>query len=301
MREVLGKVVYHLDEPFANPTSIVQYLLMNQARMHGIKVVLNGHGSDEALGGYGRFIPPFLAQLLLSAHPIDFINNYRKFKGRVTNKRICEEFAAGLMLRIRQAFASRSIPRTDFDSQDTRCVPYSRRTEALSNSRGLSLLASDLWERFATYTLPKWLRMEDRMSMACSIESRLPFMDYRLVEMAFNLPDSLKLDDGLTKVVLRRAMKDRLPVSIASSQTKRRFSSPYGRWLRGEWRPMLEEHLLGPTKLQSHMDTDSLERRLKLFLAGEGMALDVETIWRALNTEMFLQTFAEPHYIGTHH
>jgi asparagine synthase (glutamine-hydrolysing) len=105
LREVLGKVVYHLDEPFANPTSLVQYLLMDRARAHGIKVVLNGHGSDEALAGYARFVPPFLAQLLLSGHPLAFLRNYRIFRRNMqfTNRRIFEQFVTGLGRRIGRA------------------------------------------------------------------------------------------------------------------------------------------------------------------------------------------------------
>jgi asparagine synthase (glutamine-hydrolysing) len=134
--------------------------------------------------------------------------------------------------------------------------------------------------------------MEDRMSMACSIESRLPFLDYRLIELSFNLPDDLKEKDGFTKAVLREAMQSRLPASIAADRKKRRFSSPYGQWLRNEWRSLLEDNLLGACRLQSHMDTLGLQRSLKSFLAGDHKALEAETVWRALSTELFLGTFA---------
>jgi asparagine synthase (glutamine-hydrolysing) len=135
--------------------------------------------------------------------------------------------------------------------------------------------------------------MEDRMSMACSIESRLPFLDYRLIELTFNLPDRLKLHDGVSKVVLREAMKHRLPASIVAQGRKKRFSSPYGQWLRQEWRPLVEDTLLGTCKLQSYIDMDSFQRRLRLFLGGDGKALEVETIWRAFNTELFLRNFSQ--------
>jgi len=295
MSAALRSVVYHLDEPFANPTSLVQYLLMDQARAHGIKVVLNGHGSDEALAGYARFAPPFLAQLLVSAHPLTFLKQYRSLRRDmpVANRRIYEHFMAGLGRRLGRASAVPGSAPALSPHDDPRTVPYSRRADAVRGTEGLTLLGSELWEVFSTRTLPKWLRMEDRMSMAWSIESRLPFLDYRLVEMAFNLPDDMKLRDGYTKFVLREAMKNRLPAHIVAEKRKRRFSSPYGRWLRQEWRPLLEDHLRGACRLQDHMDTRDLQRRLDLFLAGEGKALDEESIWRALGTELFLGAFAE--------
>jgi asparagine synthase (glutamine-hydrolysing) len=295
MRDVIGKAVYHLDEPFANPTSLVQYLLMDQARAHGIKVVLNGHGSDEALGGYSRFVPPFLAQLLLSARPITFVKNYRLFRQNMpmTNRQIAERFIAGLGQRVGRDSATKRISAADAGEEGIRCVPYSRRAEDITGFDRLTPLGSDLWEVFATRTLPKWLRMEDRMSMAHSIESRLPFLDYRLVEMAFNLPDDMKLRNGYTKFVLREAMKGRLPTSIVEDRRKRRFSSPYGPWLRQDWRPLLEDSLGSKCRLQSHMDTVSLRTRLDQFLGGNGRALDEETIWRALSTELFLDTFSD--------
>jgi asparagine synthase (glutamine-hydrolysing) len=295
MHEVLGKVIYHLDEPFANPTSLVQYLLMSEARKYGIKVVLNGHGSDEALAGYSRFLPPFLAQLLLSGHPLLFLKNYRMFRQNMqfTNRRIFDHFMMGVGRQFGRTSALASVASTDPASDDARSVPYCQRAEALQGAKGLSLLGADLWEVFSTRTLPKWLRMEDRMSMACSIESRLPFLDYRLIEMTFNLPDGMKERDGFTKAVLREAMQSRLPVSITADRKKRRFSSPYGQWLRKEWRSLAEDNLLGACRLDGHMDTHDFKQRLKLFMVGDGKALEAETIWRALSTELFLGTFSQ--------
>ena len=301
MSEAISKVTYHLDEPFANPTSIVQYLLMDQARKLGIKVVLNGHGSDEVLAGYSRFVPPFLAQLLLSAHPVAFLQDYRSFGKtfQFTDRQISAQFITGLKRLARRAPARKSASATDAFHDDPRLVPHFQRADALNNADGLSLLGLDLWEVFASHTLPKWLRMEDRMSMACSIESRLPFLDYRLIELTFNLPDRLKLHDGVSKVVLREAMKHRLPASIVAQGRKKRFSSPYGQWLRQEWRPLVEDTLLGTCKLQSYIDMDSFQRRLRSFLGGDGKALEVETIWRAFNTELFLRNFSQADAIAS--
>ena len=144
-----------------------------------------------------------------------------------------------------------------------------------------------------------WLRMEDRMSMAHSIESRLPFLDYRLIEMAFNLPDELKTNNGFTKVVLREAMKNRLPASIALNRKKTRFSAPFEEWLRKEWRPLLEDNLLCTCRLDGHRDTDGFKRGLKAFIAGDGKRLKAQVVWRALNTELFLAAFSRTDSIAS--
>jgi asparagine synthase (glutamine-hydrolysing) len=292
----IDKVIYHLYEPFSNPTSLVQYLLMGEARRYGVKVVLNGHGSDEALAGYQRFIPPYLAQLLLSAHPLSFVTDYRAFKReqQFSNRRILDLVLGGLRGRAGRTAVHPPADNSAQGETDQRLMSYFARPETLAGSKQLTLLGSELWAVFSTHTLPKWLRMEDRVSMARSIESRLPFLDFRLVEMAFNLPDDLKLKGGLTKVVLRKAMSDHLPPSIVANRQKRRFSTPFGQWFRGAWRPLLEEHLREMHALRDHMETRAMRDDVGRFLAGRGQAIDPETIWRALSTELFLNVFAKP-------
>ena len=263
MADVLYKVAYHLDEPFESPTALVQYLLMKTAREVGVTVVLNGHGSDEVLAGYPvRFVPPFLADRLLSGHPLQFLNSARQFRkvGEWSVRQLIEELRRG-------------APRpSDFMRTPTR-------------------LASALWDAFSARILPMWLRMEDRVSMACSIESRLPFLDYRLVEFAFNLPDDLKLRNGYTKFILREAMQARLPNDIVWNRRKTRFASPFGSWFRQGWRRLLEDNLLGPCQLQSHVDLTDFQARLRKLLNGSDEAVSEDTVWRVLNAEVCLRTF----------
>jgi asparagine synthase (glutamine-hydrolysing) len=294
MAAALRDVAYHLDEPFANATCLVQYLLMERARSVGLKVVINGHGSDEVLAGYPAFVPPFLAQQLLAGRPLAFLRNARAF-GASTG-------AAGRDVLHRCGAAARQwlSPARPADGDHrgggphpSARIPYHLRREALESDVTPSLLTQALWKSFATRVLPRWLRMEDRVSMAHSIESRLPFMDYRLVETGFNLPDDLKLADGFSKVVLRRAMQGRLPDAVRLNRQKRRFSSPYKTWLRNEWRPLVEENLLAACRLREHMDVSGLRGQIRDFLGGNEQALQPGRLWRALSAELFLQCFAD--------
>ena len=301
MLDVLGTVIYHLDEPFENPTALIQYLLMRKARELGVTVVLNGHGSDEVLAGYpDHFIAPFLASKLLAGNAVGFLRNAALFHrtGEWTVSQVFDNVAKGFKRGRHNEYASQSDSgrqehgRDAGLNEDLTGYWYQRR-HAWKMSGSPSLLTSALWRAFSTFILPKWLRMEDRVSMACSVESRLPFMDYRLVEFAFNLPDDLKLRDGYTKFILRKAMKTRLPNPITGDRTKKRFASPFRQWFHREWKPIAENTLLGNgLQLRSYMDTVAFQRQLQAFLGGQQGAISEFKIWRALSTEIWLQTFS---------
>lgn len=146
---------------------------------------------------------------------------------------------------------------------------------------------------FTRGTIPQWLRMEDRMSMAWSVESRLPFMDYRLVELALRVPDDSKLRDGYGKHVLRVAMADLLPEEIAWRRSKTRFSVPIASWLRGEWRAFIEATLLsGDTRIGDLCDRAALKRAVRAWLVGDDTSLAPAQVWRFLNAELWLRGLA---------
>lgn len=300
--EVLPHVAYHLDEPFVDPIAAVQYLLMREARACDVKVVLNGHGSDEILAGYHRqFVPIFLADLLLTARPRKFLREQKAFRGSgwpwlgvfwhllsrfMPDRAPISPLAPYRLLeRLRGAggvFAdpqSASDPdRIGFNEVQPRLPPVS----------------AALWFEFRTRNLPRWLRMEDRMSMAWSVESRLPFMDYRLVEFAFSLPDELKLRDGYNKYILREAMRGLLPGRIVENRVKRPFHAPYSEWLRGPWRSMIVDLLLGPCAVGGYLNHPRFRAKLQAFLDGNERALPPYLVWRVLNTELWLRAFSRP-------
>jgi asparagine synthase (glutamine-hydrolysing) len=137
--------------------------------------------------------------------------------------------------------------------------------------------------------------MEDRMSMAQSVESRLPFMDYRLVEFVFDLPDDLKLRDGYTKYALRRAMAAELPPWLVGQRRKQRFVAPYGQWFRGAWRGLIEDYFLdGGFECQAFLHAPRFRTELSRYLRGEPSTLKAQTLWRILNTEVWLRAFRAP-------
>jgi asparagine synthase (glutamine-hydrolysing) len=296
--DLLPKVVYALEEPFETPIAAVQYMLMEQARARGVTVVLNGHGSDETLGGYpDRFVAPYLAGRLMGGHPLQALMEYRKFRhmGWTNNQVVGEMFD----------WVAATSKRRILESEQARLgelgiLPDPAIFEHLACERspvdtptGLSRLNRRLWSAFRQLIMPMWLRMEDRVSMAWSVESRLPFLDYRIVELAFSMPDDLKLRGGYTKYVLREAMKDRLPESITWNPVKRRFAAPYYSWYRGEWRGMIEDLLFGSCKIQAFVDIHKVRANVRAYMNGDDRAFNVQVLWRLLICEICMRTFSE--------
>jgi asparagine synthase (glutamine-hydrolysing) len=299
--ELLPQAMYFLDQPFETPTAVVQFMLMRLARTYDIKVVLNGHGSDELLGGYlNYFVPPFLASLIIACHPASFLRQQRAFRasGGWTHSAVAMELARGLLPVALRPHADELLYSPARWRKSLGIFPDTGIPAGIGHpvsdvpAHNLSLLNAALWQKFTQQILPMWLRMEDRVSMAWSIESRLPFLDYRLVEFAFNLPDELKLNEGYTKYILRSAMRGKLPDRITFNRVKQRFATPYHEWFRGAWRPMIEDLLLGTCNVQPYVELPKLRRKLGAYLAGDNRALDVRVLWRVLSTEICLRGFS---------
>lgn len=301
MAEALPSVAYALDEPFESPIPVIQFQLMRMAREHGIKVVLNGHGADEILAGYPDvMVPPFLAGLVLRGRWGRFAAERRAFESVGDWERadlykaiIREMVPHALRPRIREFLRDSEAGRTGIFSAGDRRSRVGRPPHVTKALRGLSTLSAAGWLAFVEAILPRWLRMEDRMSMAHSIESRLPFMDYRLIEFGFRLPDDLKLRSGYTKYVLRKAMSGRLPGAIVDQRKKQRFAAPYMDWFQGPWRPLMQDLFLdGSCKIEPYLERARFRERLGASLSGRAGGLDPLLLWRLLNTELWLRAYA---------
>ena len=145
------------------------------------------------------------------------------------------------------------------------------------------------WELTRT-RLPALLRYEDRLSMAFSIESRVPFLDHRLVELAFALPDAVKRSAGWSKYGMRRALDGLLPKSIVWRRDKKGFPTPVGRWLRDERGAAAIELLRDPTRrTRALLAQPAIDRFVQEHTAG--VADRSWQLWRALSLELWLDAF----------
>ncbi len=127
--------------------------------------------------------------------------------------------------------------------------------------------------------------------MAASIESRVPFLDHKLVEFSMALPDRLKLRGWTTKFVLREAMKTLLPETILN-RPKMGFPVPLGRWFRGEFRPLLDEYVVGERTLARGLfQADFLHRLVQEHSSGK--VDHMERLWTLVNFEMWQRQFLD--------
>lgn len=206
------------DEPMIGSSPYAQYRVFECARAQQIPVLLDGQGADETLWGYPSAQGTLLGLLLRRIHLVDIYRRRAHFNRRSARFMFYPVVPDAV---IRRAYARRPIFRA-------------LRAEASDHAFYLPRLDDmrEYTDRWLTETnLPQLLRYEDRNSMAHSIESRVPFLDHRLVECCVNLPDSHKLGPRWTKDILRQTMRDRLPREIVWRTDKVGFETPETAWM----------------------------------------------------------------------
>jgi asparagine synthase (glutamine-hydrolysing) len=300
----LPRLVWHEDEPLAHPSSVALYFVSKLASQH-VKVVLTGEGSDELLAGYGRYQRTIwnLAwgrnyNKLIPSLARDAIRNQieRMPSGGRMRQKLMRTFlvlSPELESIYFDNFAVFPAPMqqhmfTRETSDRIRDIdPYIELRRLLERTKDLSLLDGLLYADIKTY-LQELLMKQDQMSMATSVESRVPFLDHKLVEFTAKMPDTLKLRGGTTKYVLRESMKGVLPEKILSRR-KMGFPVPIGSWFRGPFKSVIDEYVLGERALARGIFAPDFMRKLvSLHQAGEDHS---ERLWALLNFEIWLRRF----------
>jgi asparagine synthase (glutamine-hydrolysing) len=287
--ETLDRLTFQQDEPTAGPGVYSQWKVMGLAGQAGLRVLLDGQGGDETLAGYERYLPLRLRDLVAAGDLPGFVGRW----GDVA-RRLGPAHALALTLEpwvpktlfapLRRAFGQGKDRVLGRDLR--RAAPHA----ALEPPPGFPSAvkrqqAFDLLQRL----LPSLLRYEDRNSMAFSIETRLPFLDFRVVELAFSLPDDQKLDGRTSKAILRRALADRIPASVLARRDKMGFETPSDVWLRSRYPAELRRRLLAPGPLHQWLDPGALEAALDDYLAGR-RRIGLQ-IWRWLALESWSRQF----------
>jgi asparagine synthase (glutamine-hydrolysing) len=309
----LPKLIWHEDEPIAHPSSVPLYFVSALARRH-VTVVLTGEGSDETLAGYGKYPRTQWNWRAGTA--------YGRLVPRAVRRAITARFLPTLPARLRR-LAERSFLGVDatpaamvFDNFASVPLADQRRllsrelaveaTEARAYGASLAhfeqptsrstLLDRLLYADIKTY-LVELLMKQDQMSMAASIESRVPFLDHQLVEFVAGLPDAWKLSGWTTKRVLREAMKGILPASILD-RPKMGFPVPFSRWTREDWKDVARDVLLDRrSRERGLIDPVAVEQLLADHAAGRTEGGD--RIWSLLNLELWHRTFIDGEGIQT--
>ena len=237
----LAKFLWFQDEPVHSMTAMIGYELMGLAAVNGVKVVLNGQGADETAAGYFNYFQEYWRTLAMDGRVRTLWDEVGAYTSMHGGNRPTHIMAALKQACQWEIFRLRSYRRYITEKKRTvnRANPWFRR-EFTSNLPADDFAGMDgrietsLRRSVGRSPLPIYLRVEDRNSMAHSVEARLPFMDYRLVSLLASLQPEWKLRGGLNKFVLREAMRERIQESVRSRADKMGFPTPINKWLAGD-------------------------------------------------------------------
>ena len=300
--EHIRQVIYHLDYPVAGPGSFPQFLVSRLAGQH-LKVVLGGQGGDEIFGGYTRYLVAYFEQCIKAAiddtmHSGNFIVTYESILPNLVALRNYKPML--------QEFWRDGL----FEDLDRRYFRLINRAPSLRNEINWDALGNGYssFETFRTIfcadnvgkesyfdsmthfdfktLLPALLQVEDRMSMAHGLESRVPFVDHRVVEFAATMPSNVKFKNGEMKHVLRQALGDVLPPAILERKDKMGFPVPLQEWLKGPLREFAHDVLQSPNARQRELTNNDVVLKNLDHEPKFGRA-----IWGLLSLEIWQQEF----------
>ena len=302
---VLPKLVWHEDEPLAHPSSVALYFVSHLASQK-VKVVLTGEGSDELLAGYGRYWRTILnlafgaryeqlttaklRELIQSG--IEHMPSGSKIKQKLLRTFLTVPPDIESIYFDNFAVFSRAMQHDLLTAEAREFIgqndPYRYGRATLMQTDSTSLLNRLLYADIKTY-LHELLMKQDQMSMATSVESRVPFLDHKLVEFTSGLPERLKLRGRTTKYILRKSMQGVLPEKILS-RPKMGFPVPIGAWFRGAQSWVVNEYILSErTMKRGIFDPNYVQTLVKRHqIGGEDHS---ERLWALVNFEIWQRQF----------
>jgi asparagine synthase (glutamine-hydrolysing) len=284
----LADMVWYQEEPVAGSSIYAQWCVMRRAREAGVVVLLDGQGSDEILGGYQSCYWYYLAGMARSGRFPSLLRAMSTAWG--THERPAVKDMLGTVFAVmpdtvrERIRILRSMKRSK--NWLGKKMKYSPDRQVYETGHATYLgrtLARDL-----TYnSLPALLKYEDRNSMAHSIEARVPFLDYRIVEFVMSLPDHMKIRNGRTKWLLREGLRNTLPDDIYGRRDKIGFGTPEDKWLARYAGHISSSVCQGEAVKRGWLDRDGVSEILTNL--NTSPPRDEHLIWRWLNLETWLQ------------
>lgn len=293
---ILDDLVWHLDEPFGDQSAIPTYMVSRLASEH-VTVVLSGDGGDELFGGYDKYVvegrerryplpAAFRAGFGLMARALP-----EGVRGRNLARHLslppAERYLDGVTVFRREMQAQLFQP--EIAAMLSADDPWRASADYLATPNG-SWLSTLQYLDVHTYLPLDILTKVDRMSMAHSLEARVPLLDHKFVEFAATIPDDFKLHHGTTKRLFRRAMRGILPDPVID-RPKHGFAVPLGRWFRGELNSFVRELLLSEqSRRRGIFNPRYIERLLAHHERGHGG--DAQ-LWTLISFELWCRAFLE--------
>jgi asparagine synthase (glutamine-hydrolysing) len=302
--QTLRTLVYHYDEPFGDPAGFPVYLLSGFAREQ-VKVVLTGDGGDELFGGYRRYVVDGVAPF------------YQRLPEQVTGRwvpslvqrlpRLRRVKRTALALPIEQPAARYAAwlysftPEMQAELMKPEILvrlqthdleePYRHYYGRLDGGSKGDHLNRLMYVDLKTWLADAYMEKVDKATMACSLEARLPLLDHRLVELAFQIPSRYKIKGWSTKRIFKQAIQGLVP-DRALRKPKHGFNVPTDPWFRGQLRSFAFEVLLdGRARTRGYFDIDFIERLWREHVSGRH--LWDEHLWLLLNFELWHQAYMD--------
>jgi asparagine synthase (glutamine-hydrolysing) len=305
--EVLPKLIWHYNEPFADPSAIPSYYVAKIARQH-VTVALNGDAGDESFAGYERYIAERQAlfyQRIPAPIRHGLIEPLSRLLPQTGREQALPDKVRRFICTISSPFAQRYLQLIcAFNNQQKQAIYSPEMKRLLDNHDSLKRIqqiydeapapdpiSSALYVDLMNYLPDDLLVKMDIATMANSLEGRSPFLDHKLMEFTATIPWQLKLKGTTTKYILRKALTKLLPSRILHRK-KAGFSVPISNWLRHELRDFAQQTLLDKRCTQrGYFNPESIKKLLEQHLSGHydhGFRL-----WTLLNLELWHQTFID--------
>lgn len=244
--DILPKIIWYLDEPLGDPGIVAQYYTNLEAAKK-TKVVLTGHGADEILAGYIRHLLFYADQAFKDAifgktecqlsladlkDGLPYLSDYNQLISKYYKDGFNDEPINSYMRLVSREYNARKILSKDYQNLIQEYSPVTIAARSFNDLVGNGDILDNVLLFDLQVMLPPLLMMEDRASMANSIESRVPFLTPKFVEFAFQVPTWLKLNKGIPKYLLREAFKDLLPNEVRTRKRKVGRPVPIHLWLK---------------------------------------------------------------------
>ncbi len=302
--QTLRTLVYHYDEPFGDQAGFPIYLLSRFAREH-VTVVLAGDGGDELFGGYRRYAADQAAQvyqrlprvLTTQVLPglVQRLPRLRRIKRSMQTLPIgdpAQRYAAWLV-QFTPAMQAELLQNDLYQSvlQYDPAWTYPRYYSRLNGHTASDHLNRLMYVDLKTWLPDVYMEKTDKASMACSLEARLPLLDHRLVELAFQIPGRFKINGWSTKRILKRAVKTLVPTEVLRRR-KHGFAVPTDPWFRGELKSFAFDVLLDDrTRRRGYFNMSVIERLWREHVDGRHV-WDAQ-LWLLLNFELWHRIYLD--------
>jgi asparagine synthase (glutamine-hydrolysing) len=302
--DILPKLIYYMDEPVAGPGLFPQFMVSQMASKN-VKVILGGQGGDEICGGYARYVVAYLEQALKGAifenneegeHIVSlssilpnlpYIKQYVPMIKDFWKKDAFEPMDKRYFSLIDRNGGAFNYYTDDFSNRYSKELIFSRFQKLFNHPETLSYFNKMThFDMFAS--LPALLQVEDRMSMAVSIESRVPLLDYRIVELMASMPPAMKFKGAEMKYVLKKSVRDLVPSKILERKDKMGFPVPLHIWAKGKAKNFVKDVLLSDaSKNRGIFNPDKVE---KLIQSERPFG---RQLWGMLCLELWFQQFID--------